>query len=231
MHLKVVCREGAATDAGCLKVVSSADLHPISLEQWGDLVFTAELTLNSSRGFWGGGVLCALCLGPFDGADVSTLLLCLWLLASPLPLAPRLTSATPSPHPSSFVDQLLLVMEMPCLTHSPASPACSSGPSDKPATGLKSKKATLLSVSCTCVTLGHGNCWHWSFGACFFVWDFTVLVPPKEICREHIVNLFPTSTEVGLPSRSMGLTIFEECKIIHKYLVNAWVVHQGCLIS
>lgn len=54
---------GAAADTGCLKVVSSADLHPVSLEQWGDLVFTAELTLNSSGGFggWGG----ALCSAPW----------------------------------------------------------------------------------------------------------------------------------------------------------------------
>lgn len=55
--------QGAAADTGCLKVVSSADLHPVSLEQWGDLVFTAELTLNSSGGFGrgeGGFVLCAL---------------------------------------------------------------------------------------------------------------------------------------------------------------------------
>lgn len=164
MHLKVVCREGAATDAGCLKVVSSADLHPVSLEQWGDLVFTAELTLNSSGGFWGRG--CTLCSCALDHLMVQ--------------LFPQPSSATHSPHPSSFVDQLLLVMEMSYLTHSPASPACSFGPSDKPATGLKSKKATLLSVSGTCVTLGHGNCWLWPFGACFFVWDFTVLVPPKE---------------------------------------------------
>lgn len=57
-------------------MVSSADLHPVPFgEQWGDLVFTAELTLNSSGGLLEGGVLCALCFGPFGGADVCTALL------------------------------------------------------------------------------------------------------------------------------------------------------------